>query len=93
MSKQDFRQIYFCEFKLGRIAGQIARNSYAIWVEESISECTVQRSFRKYILRELDLENKEGHSRPSVVDDDHPTGEKLVVIPQQLFAVWNKLVK
>lgn len=71
MSKQDFRQIYFYEFKLGRSAAQTARNINVVWGEGSISECTVQRWFQKFRVGDFDLEDKEGRGRPSVVDHDH----------------------
>ena len=43
MSKQEFRQIYFYEFKLGRSAAQTGRNINEILGQVSINECTVQR--------------------------------------------------
>ncbi|VDK60415.1 unnamed protein product [Anisakis simplex] len=48
MSKKDFRQIYFYEFKLDRTAAQTARNINQVWGEGSVNEATVQRWFQRF---------------------------------------------
>lgn len=70
MSKQDFRQIYFYKFKLGRSAGQITRNINKVWDKGSINVSAVQRWFQKFHRGYFDLQDKSGHRRPSVVDND-----------------------
>lgn len=71
MSKQDFRHIYFYEFKLGRNAAQTARNINEVWGENSINESTVQRWFQKFRLGDFDLHDDAGRGRHSVIDDDN----------------------
>lgn len=70
MSKYDFRQIYFYEFKLGRSAAQTARNINEVWGQGAINECTVQRWFQKFRSGDFDLEDKEGRGRHFALDHD-----------------------
>uniref|UniRef100_A0AAF5D0J7 HTH_48 domain-containing protein n=1 Tax=Strongyloides stercoralis TaxID=6248 RepID=A0AAF5D0J7_STRER len=70
MSKRQFRQIYFYEFKLNRSAAQTARNINEVWGQGSVSECTVQRWFQKFRRGEFDLDDEEGRGRPPAIDDD-----------------------
>jgi histone-lysine N-methyltransferase SETMAR len=70
MSKQEFRQIYFYEFKLGRTAAQTARNIIEVWGQGSVNDSTVQRWFKKFLDGEFDLGDKEGRGRHSEIDDD-----------------------
>jgi hypothetical protein len=70
MSKQEFRQIYFYEFKLGRTAAQTAQNINEVWGQGSVNESTVQGWFKKCRNVEFDLGDKKGRGRPSEIDDD-----------------------
>lgn len=67
MSKQDFRPIYFCEFKLRRSATQTAQYINEMWCEGSIIVRTVQLWFQIFRQGDLDLQEKCGHWRFSVV--------------------------
>ena len=64
MSNRNFRQIYFYEFKLGRIAAQTARNINEVWGQGSVNECTVQRWFQKFRAGNTSLEDEPHGSRP-----------------------------
>ena len=70
MSKEDFRKIYFYEFKLGHSAAQTARNINKVWCQGSINQSTVQRWFQNFHRGDFSLENEEGRGRPSTIDDD-----------------------
>ena len=70
MSKEEFRQIYFYEFKLGHSAAQTARNINEVWGQGSINESTVQRWFQTFHHGDFSLENKDGRGRPSGIDND-----------------------
>lgn len=70
MSKKDFRQIYFYEFKLGRSAAETARNINAVWSMGSVNKTTVQRWFLKFENNNYSLEDKQGRGRPSAVEND-----------------------
>ena len=70
MSKRDFRNIFFYEFKLGRNAAQTARNINEIWGEGSVNECTVQRWYQKFRSGNTSLDD-EPHARgPSAIDNE-----------------------
>lgn len=69
MSKKDFRNIFFYEFKLGRNATETARNINTVWGQGSIDDSTVRRWFTKFREGETSLEDQEGRGRPSAVDD------------------------
>ena len=70
MSKRDFRNIYFYEFKLGRNAAQTARNINEVWGKGSVNECTVQRWYQKFRSGNTSLEDEPHGSRPSTIDND-----------------------
>ena len=70
MSKRDFRNIFFHEFKLRRNAAQTARNINEVWGEGSVNECTVQRWYQKFRSGNTSLEDEPHGSRPPVIDND-----------------------
>ncbi|VDM59260.1 unnamed protein product [Angiostrongylus costaricensis] len=67
MSKTNFRQIFFYEFKLGRCAAETALNVNQIW---GVGESTVRAWLQKFRSGDFDLEVKEGHGRPNELDND-----------------------
>lgn len=66
MSMSDFREIYFCKFKLERYGEQITPNVNNIWRQETLNESTEQRWFKKFHKGDYEP-NKGGGS--DVVDD------------------------
>lgn len=70
MSKEDFRQIYFYEWKLGHSAAQTARNSNEVWGQGSINESTVQRWYQTFRRGDFNLESEKGRGRSSGLDND-----------------------
>lgn len=70
MSKRDFRLISLYEFKLGRNGAQTSRNINEVWGDGSVSECTVQRWFKKFREGDFSLEDKEGRGRTLSIDED-----------------------
>ena len=70
MSKRDFRNIFFYEFKLGRSAAQTARNINEVWGERSVNESTVQRWYQKFRSGNDSLEDEPHGSRPSTIDNE-----------------------
>lgn len=70
MSKRDFRNIFFYEFKLGRNAAQTARNINKVWGESSVNECTVQRWYQKFRSGNTNLDDEPHARRPSAIDNE-----------------------
>lgn len=70
MSKEDFRIIYFYEFKLGRNAAETCRNVNKVWGEGTVNESTVQRWFQKFRNGNFNLKDQKGRGRHGNVNND-----------------------
>lgn len=70
MSKHDFRNIFFYEFRLGTNAAETARKINEVYGERTINECTVQRWYQKFRSGNTSLDDEPHARRPSAIDNE-----------------------
>ena len=70
MSKEQFRTIFYFNFKLGQSAAETARQINQIWGQNSVGESTVQQWFKKFRSGDISLEDAPRSGRPRALQDN-----------------------
>src|SRR5687768_3726372 len=70
MSTEQFRTIFYFNFKLGQSAVETARQINLVWGPNSVGESTVCRWFQKFRAGDFSLEDEPRSGRPTVIQDE-----------------------
>ena len=71
MDKIQIRTIFLFQFKLGRKAAETARDINDAFDPGTTHELVAQWWFKKFRNGDESLEDEDGHSRPTAVDNEH----------------------